>query len=106
MSDITRKMLYIVCVPLLFMVDLLLMFMGFNVNYLLALLLVLVAIARLSEQKLITESISDWLKGKLEVAFPDIMETGLLPNGRLLRLTIPILLLFALNIWVLSTFMG
>ena len=106
MHDMTRKMLYIVCVPLAFAMDLMITFMGFNMNLVLIPVLIAVAIARLSDRGVISDSISIWLKGKLEAAFPDIYETGLLPNGRLLRVTVPTIILIFLNIKVMDYFMG
>ena len=106
MHDMTRKMLYITCVPLAFAIDFLITFMGFNMNLILIPLLIGVAVARLSDRGVISDSISVWLKEKLEIAFPDIYETGLLPNGRLLRVTVPMIILIFLNIKIMDYFMG
>lgn len=88
--------------PILFFLDLILAFGGFNANLILIPVLIAVALVRLSDRRVITDSISIWLKGKLEFAFPDIFETGVFPNERFLLVTVPLIIAFFLNVKILD----
>lgn len=98
----TRKLLYLCCMPILFFLDLLLTFAGFNMNLVLIPILIAVAVIRLSDRHVITDSISRWLKEKLEFAFPDIFYTGVFPNERFLLVTVPLIIAFFVNIKILD----
>ena len=88
--------------PLVFTIDIIFAFAGVNMNFIVFPLLIVVAIVRLSDRKIITDSISTWLKGKLEFAFPDIFQTGAMPTERFLLITVPMIIAAFVNIKILD----
>lgn len=91
--------------PLVFTIDIILAFAGVNMNFIVFPLLIVAALVRLSDRKIITDSISTWLKGKLECMFPDIFQTGVMPTERLLLVAVPMIIAAFVNIKILD-FMG
>lgn len=100
MSVWRRRVMYLGIMPFLFFINIMINVAWVNTTVVLALIIIGVLLLKISDRGNLFVPVNDWVKRNFVEIFPDIYQTGVMPNERTLLVTVPCLVSIVLNILI------